>query len=53
MSGIPGEAQLAVLKTIAPVLVDSDAVQGGEDAVNDALDSIINATFAKTAVNGK
>ncbi len=53
VSGIPGDAQLAVLETIAPVLVDSDAVQGGQEAVDEALATIINARFAEKAVNGK
>ncbi|MGX1702497.1 aliphatic sulfonate ABC transporter substrate-binding protein [Microbacterium sp. NPDC055357] len=53
VSGIPGAAQLAVLEKIAPVLVDSDAVQGGEQAVSDALATIINATFAEQAVNAR
>ena len=52
VSGVPGADQLAVLKVIAPVLVASDSVQGGEDAVNKALDTIINATFAKKATEG-
>ncbi|AZS43836.1 aliphatic sulfonate ABC transporter substrate-binding protein [Microbacterium oleivorans] len=49
VSGIPGDAQLAVLKKIAPVLVDSDAVTGGQDAVDKALDTIIEPTFAEKA----
>ena len=49
VSGIPGDAQLAVLKKIAPVLVDSDAVTGGQDAVDAALDTIIEPTFAEKA----
>ncbi len=52
VSGVPGKAQLAVLKVIAPVLVASGSVQGGEEAVNKALDTIINATFAKKAAEG-
>jgi len=49
VSGIPGDAQLAVLKKIAPVLVDSDAVTGGQSAVDQALDTIIEPTFAEKA----
>ncbi|OAH51558.1 aliphatic sulfonate ABC transporter substrate-binding protein [Microbacterium oleivorans] len=49
VSGIPGDAQLAVLEKIAPVLVDSDAVTGGQDAVDAALDTIIESTFAEKA----
>lgn len=52
VSGVPGEAQLAVLEVIAPVLVASDAVQGGEPDIQKALDTIINATFAKKATEG-
>ncbi|KAA9110570.1 aliphatic sulfonate ABC transporter substrate-binding protein [Microbacterium rhizomatis] len=53
VSGIPGDAQLAVLKVIAPVLVDSGSVQGGEDAVDAALDTIVDARFAEKATAGK
>ncbi len=53
VSGVPGEAQLDVLRVIAPVLVASDAVQGGESAVNDALDTIVNDTFAVQATEGR
>ena len=49
VSGIPGDAQLAVLEKIALVLVDSDAVTGGQDAVDTALDTIIEPTFAEKA----
>ncbi|MBB2977037.1 sulfonate transport system substrate-binding protein [Microbacterium endophyticum] len=49
VSGVPGDTQLAVLKKIAPVLVSSDAVQGGEPAISDALDTIVNDTFAQKA----
>lgn len=49
VSGIPGPAQLAVLETIAPVLVASDAVQGGQPAIDKALATIINPTFAEKA----
>jgi sulfonate transport system substrate-binding protein len=52
VSGVPGEDQLAVLKVIAPVLVASGSVQGGEAAVNSALDTIVNATFAEKATEG-
>jgi sulfonate transport system substrate-binding protein len=52
VDGVPGEAQLKVLEKIAPVIVDSGDVQGGQDAVDKALDSIIFADFAKKAVKG-
>lgn len=53
VSGVPGDDQLAVLKKIAPVIADSGAVAGGQDAVDDALDTIIEPTFAKKAVSGQ
>ncbi|GAA1911638.1 aliphatic sulfonate ABC transporter substrate-binding protein [Microbacterium aoyamense] len=53
VSGIPGDDQLAVLKKIAPVLVESDAVQGGDAAVQAALDSIIEDSFATKAVEAQ
>lgn len=52
VSGIPGADQLAVLEKIAPVLVASDAVQGGQAAVDEALATIINPTFAEKATQG-
>lgn len=51
VSGIPGDDQLAVLEKIAPVLVDSGSVQGGEQAVQQALDSIVEDRFAREAVS--
>ncbi len=53
VSGIPGDAQIDVLEKIAPVLVESGDVQGGEESVDKALDSIVNATFAEKAVGGE
>jgi len=52
VSGVPGDAQLAVLEKIAPVIVDSGDVQGGQDAVDKALAEIIHADFAEKAVKG-
>jgi len=52
VSGIPGADQLAVLEKIAPVIVDSGDVQGGQDAVDKALSEIIHADFAEKAVTG-
>ncbi|MDN3495890.1 aliphatic sulfonate ABC transporter substrate-binding protein [Planococcus sp. APC 4015] len=51
VSGIPGDDQLAVLEKIAPVLVESGSVQGGEAAVQAALDSIIEDSFARNAAD--
>ncbi len=53
VSGVPGDDQLAVLKIIAPVLVASDAVQGGDAAVQAALDSIVDDSFARKATGGE
>jgi len=53
VSGVPGEDQLAVLEAIAPVLAESGDVQGGADAVADALDSILHADFATAAVGAQ
>ncbi|WP_149085622.1 MULTISPECIES: aliphatic sulfonate ABC transporter substrate-binding protein [Microbacterium] len=49
VSGIPGDDQLAVLEKIAPVLVDSGDVQGGQASVDKALSTIINDSFAAKA----
>lgn len=53
VSGIPGDDQLAVLAKIAPVLVESAAVQGGEAAVQAALDSIVEDSFARAAAGAQ
>lgn len=53
VSGIPGDDQIAVLEKIAPVLVESGDVQGGQESVDAALSSIVNATFAEKAVGGE
>ncbi|MGV2984051.1 aliphatic sulfonate ABC transporter substrate-binding protein [Microbacterium sp. AGC85] len=53
VSGIPGDAQIEVLEKIAPVLVDSGDVQGGQESVDKALETIINATFAEKAAKGE
>jgi sulfonate transport system substrate-binding protein len=49
VSGVPGADQLAVLEKIAPVIAASGDVAGGEQAVQDALDTIIDDSFAKQA----
>lgn len=49
VSGVPGDDQLAVLEKIAPVIVESGDVQGGQEAVDAALESIIEDSFAKQA----
>ncbi|MGO1801052.1 MAG: aliphatic sulfonate ABC transporter substrate-binding protein [Microbacteriaceae bacterium] len=50
VDGVPGDAQLEVLEKIAPVIVDSGDVQGGQDAVDTALSEIVHAEFAEKAV---
>ena len=50
VDGVPGDAQLEVLENIAPVIVDSGDVQGGQDAVDTALSEIVHAEFAEKAV---
>jgi len=52
VNGIPGDAQIEVLETIAPVLVDSGDVQGGQESIDEALETIVNATFAEKAAKG-
>jgi len=49
VDGVPGAAQRDVLERIAPVLVDSDAVSGGQAAVDAALESIVHPDFARAA----
>lgn len=53
VNGIPGDAQIEVLEKIAPVLVDSGDVQGGQESVDKALETIVNATFAENAAKGE
>ena len=49
VSGVPGDDQLAVLEKIGPVLVESGSIQGGQAAVDDALATLIDDSFARTA----
>lgn len=49
VSGVPGDDQLAVLEVIAPVLVDSGDISGGQEAVDEALATIVNDEFALKA----
>ncbi|WP_221586340.1 aliphatic sulfonate ABC transporter substrate-binding protein [Microbacterium sp. G2-8] len=49
VSGVPGDDQLAVLEVIAPVLVESGDIQGGQEAVDEALSTIVNDEFARKA----
>jgi sulfonate transport system substrate-binding protein len=49
VSGVPGDAQIAVLETIAPVIVESGDVQGGQQSIDDAIASIVFSDFAEKA----
>ncbi|MGK0742721.1 aliphatic sulfonate ABC transporter substrate-binding protein [Leucobacter sp. Z1108] len=49
VSGVPGEAQIKVLKTIAPIIAESGDVQGGQEALDRAIDTIIFDQFALKA----
>ncbi|WP_152351578.1 aliphatic sulfonate ABC transporter substrate-binding protein [Brachybacterium subflavum] len=51
VSGVPGKDQTSVLEKIAPVLGASGDVQGGEDAVMKALESIVHDAFATKATS--
>ena len=48
LDNVPGAAQLAVLKVVAPIQVSNGDIVD-EASANAALDSIINDTFAKAA----
>src|SRR5690606_16212717 len=45
---VPGDAQIDVLKIVGPIFVETGDVTS-QDAVDDALDSIINDTFINQA----
>ncbi|HJB63364.1 MAG TPA: aliphatic sulfonate ABC transporter substrate-binding protein [Candidatus Microbacterium pullistercoris] len=49
VSGVPGDAQLAVLEAIAPILAESGDVQGGQDSLDEALGTIVHDDFAVAA----
>lgn len=49
VSGVPGEAQVNVLKTISPIIAESGDVTGGQEALDKALDSIVFDEFALKA----
>ncbi|PJJ65429.1 aliphatic sulfonate ABC transporter substrate-binding protein [Compostimonas suwonensis] len=48
VDNVPGQAQVDVLTTIGPIFVESGDV-ASQDAIDEALDTIINDTFAKKA----
>jgi sulfonate transport system substrate-binding protein len=49
VSGVPGEAQVAVLNAIAPIIAESGDVAGGQAALDEAIATIINDQFALQA----
>ncbi|MFA5606146.1 MAG: aliphatic sulfonate ABC transporter substrate-binding protein [Leucobacter sp.] len=49
VSGVPGEAQVTVLKKIAPIIAESGDVSGGQEALDEAIDTIIFDEFALKA----
>lgn len=49
VSGVPGQAQVDVLTAIAPIIAESGDVQGGQEAIDEAIDTIIFDQFAKKA----
>ncbi|KQX05005.1 MULTISPECIES: aliphatic sulfonate ABC transporter substrate-binding protein [unclassified Leifsonia] len=48
VDNVPGDAQIAVLTTIGPVFVENGDVQT-QKQVDDAIDTIVNDTYAKAA----
>ena len=48
VDNVPGDAQITVLKTIGPVFVENGDVQT-QQQVDDAIDTIVNDTYAKAA----
>ena len=51
VSGVPGDDQIAVLKAIEPIIVDSGDVQGGQEALDKAIDEIVDDQFAVKATS--
>lgn len=50
VSGVPGEeAQIDVFKKIAPTIAESGDVEGGQDTVDEAINTIIYDSFALKA----
>lgn len=49
VSGVPGEAQIDVFKKIAPTIAESGDVKGGQDTVDEAINTIIYDSFALKA----
>lgn len=49
VSGVPGEAQIAVLERISPIIAESGDVAGGQAALDDAIATIVFDKFALKA----
>lgn len=49
VSGVPGEAQIAVLEKISPIIAESGDVAGGQAALDDAIATIVFDKFALKA----
>lgn len=49
VSGVPGEAQVAVLTKISPIIAESGDVAGGQEALDEAIATIIHDAFALKA----
>lgn len=49
VSGVPGQAQVDVLNTIAPIIAESGDVSGGQEALDKAISEIVFDEFALKA----
>ncbi|CAG7614732.1 aliphatic sulfonate ABC transporter substrate-binding protein [Leucobacter soli] len=49
VSGVPGEAQISVLTTISPIIAESGDVVGGQEALDQAIATIVHDEFALKA----
>lgn len=46
VSGVPGDAQTEVLRKISPIIAESGDVSGGQEALDEAIDTIVHDEFA-------
>ena len=49
ISGVPGDAQVAVLEAISPIIADSGDVKGGQETLDEAIATIVDDQFAVKA----
>lgn len=49
VSGVPGDDQLAVLTKISPIIAESGDVAGGQEALDEAIATIVHDEFALKA----